>query len=51
MKAKLLEVELEGWGDNAPKVTPTNLQRKEHEKVEMNLSTQRHGTLYIYEEI
>jgi len=26
MKAKPLKVELEGWGDNAFKVTPANLQ-------------------------
>ncbi len=45
------KVKLEGWGDNALKVTLADLQRKEREITNMNLSTQRHGTLYIFEKI
>jgi hypothetical protein len=45
------KVKLEGWGNNALKVTLTNLQRKERERINMNLSAQRHGTLYRFEEI
>jgi hypothetical protein len=48
MKAKPSKIEPEGWGDNAHKVT---LQWKEQEKIEMSLSTQRHGTLYRSKEI
>jgi hypothetical protein len=45
------EVEPEGWGDNAIKVTLTYVQRREQEITKMSLSTQRHCNLYKYEEI
>jgi hypothetical protein len=32
MKAKCSKVELEGWGDNAFRDTPTNLQQREWER-------------------
>jgi hypothetical protein len=32
MRVEPSEVEPKGWGDNVFKVTPTDLQRKEHEK-------------------
>jgi hypothetical protein len=51
MKAKPPIVEPQAWGDNALKVTPTNLQKRELERAEMSLSTQRHGTLYRSKEI
>jgi hypothetical protein len=51
MRAKRSKVELEGWGDNAFRDTPTNLQQREWESVKMSMSTQRHGTLYKSKEI
>jgi hypothetical protein len=51
MRVEPLEVKLKGWGDNAFKGTLANLQEKERERLEISLSTQRHGTLYKYEEI
>jgi hypothetical protein len=39
IRAKPLEVELEGWGDNALKGTPAYMQQREWEIIEMNLST------------
>jgi hypothetical protein len=51
MKAKPLEIEPKGWGDNAPMVTFVNLQQKERESTKMSLSTQRHRILYKFEEI
>ncbi len=51
MRAEPLEVELEGWGDNALKGTLANLQEKEQERRKISLSTQRHGTLYRSKEI
>jgi hypothetical protein len=36
MKTKLPKVELKGWGYNAPRVTPLDLQRREHEIIEMS---------------
>jgi hypothetical protein len=51
MRAKRSKVELEGWGDNAFRVTLANLQQREWERVEMSMSTQRHGTLYRSKEI
>jgi hypothetical protein len=51
MRAKCSKVELEGWEDNAFKVTLIDLQQKEWERVEMSMSTQRHGTLYKSKEI
>jgi hypothetical protein len=51
MRAKLPEVEPKKWGDNAPRVTPTNMQSKERERTKMNMSTQRHGILYRSKEI
>jgi hypothetical protein len=51
MRAKCSKVELEGWEDNAFRVTLIDLQQKEWEKVEMSMSTQRHGTLYKSKEI
>jgi hypothetical protein len=46
MKEKPPKVEPKGWGGNGIKVTPTDLQHNEREKIEMNMSTQRHGNLY-----
>jgi hypothetical protein len=51
MKVEPPKVEPEGWEDNAFEVTPADLQRKEQERIEMNLSTQRHGILYKFKEI
>jgi hypothetical protein len=46
IRVEPLKVKLEGWGDNALKGTPTNLQWRKWERTKMSPSTQRHGTLY-----
>jgi hypothetical protein len=51
MKVEPPKVEPEGSGDNALKVTLAYLQRKEQERTEMTLSTQRRGILFRSEEI
>jgi hypothetical protein len=51
MRVVLLDVEPEGWGNNANRVTPIDLQQKVQEITKMNLSSQRHGNLYKSEEI
>jgi hypothetical protein len=51
MRVVFLDVELEGWGNNPNRVTPTYLQQKIQEITKMNLSSQKHGNLYKSEEI
>jgi hypothetical protein len=51
MRAKPLDVEPKGWGDNANKIAPTYLQQRIWERTKMNLSTQRHGNMYKSKEI
>jgi hypothetical protein len=51
MKVKPLEIKPKGWGRNAIKVTITYLQHREHGRTKMSVSTQRHGNLYISEEL
>ncbi len=51
MRVEPSEVDLEGWGDNAIKVTLLDLQQRVWEVTKMSLSTQRHGNLYNFEEV
>jgi hypothetical protein len=51
MRVEPLEVEPKGWGDNAIKVIPIDLQHMGHRRTKMNLATQRHGNLYRFKEI
>jgi hypothetical protein len=51
MRVEPSEVDLEGWGDNAIKVTLLDLQQRVWEVRKMSLSTQRHGNLYNFEEV
>jgi hypothetical protein len=39
MRAEPLEVELEGWGENAVRVTHVNLQHKKRGRIKMSMST------------
>ncbi len=48
MRVEPLKIEPKEWGDNALRGI---LQWRELEKIEMNFSTQRNGTLYRFEKI
>ncbi len=51
MKAKPLEIEPKGWGDNGIKVTLAYLKQREWKRTDMSSSTQRHGNVYKFKEI
>jgi hypothetical protein len=51
MRPKPPKVEPKVWGNNVIRVTPIDLQHREQGRIEMSLSTQRHGNLYRSKEI